>query len=70
MPERTSLRSHTPPKFVALLRERDAGLVFEERLVHFMDWLVQHGVNMSWADPNVRVTEEDRARLIQEYVNG
>lgn len=70
MPERTILRSHTPPKFAALLGERNANLVLEKRLVHFMDWLVQYGVNMSWTDPTVRMTEEDRARLIQEYVNG
>lgn len=65
MPERTSLRSHTPPKFAALLDEKNANLLLEKRLQHFITWLGSNGIL-----PMRQLDSDAIASLIQEYVNG
>jgi hypothetical protein len=72
MPVQTTLRTHTPPKFIAALREKDASLLLEQRLAHFIDWLKEHkDVELLLWTPNrsSRLTAEEKAELIREYVD-
>ena len=77
MPEQTVLRSHTPPKYAALLQERNAHLLLEDRLAHFVQWLREtKGVVPAW--PVEAIAKGDKPdilddsvmlKLIQDYVN-
>jgi hypothetical protein len=64
-----TLRSLTPPKFVATLREKDANLLLEQRLQHFTEWLrTEHRVTMCRMEAG-DVEDEDVQELIREYVD-
>jgi hypothetical protein len=69
VPESTSLRSHTPPKYAALLAERNAGLLLEERLAHFAQWLSERGIRLQNHEMQ-RLSDDETQELIREYVDG
>ena len=71
----SELRSLTPPKFVASLRDKEAPLLLEERLKHFVAWLGSKGVALydridgSPTEHLRHISMGELDNWIEEYVN-
>lgn len=60
--------SCSPPEWVKRANLRDAPIVLEHRLEHFIGWLEQKGVGFS-PDTGARLPRSKVIALIEEYVN-
>lgn len=72
MTVQTSFRTMTPPKYAEALDEKRQRVVLEQRLAHFIEWLrTEHDVELClWtAGQQRRLTFEEHAELVKEYVN-
>lgn len=63
-----TLRRLSPPKYAAVLQERNQKVFLEERLAHFVDWLRDKGVHLSDGDGYIADGEDTQA-LIDRYMN-
>jgi len=64
----TDFRSLTPPKYAAALGDRQAKVLLEERLAHFISWLNEREIWLvTGMDNALRPNEIEKA--IEEYVN-
>lgn len=69
----TNLRSLTPPKFVASLRDKEVPVLLEERLQHFLLWLKSRDVGLHcypMEGDAYSLTDLETRELLQEYING
>lgn len=68
--ETTEFRSCTPPQYIKNLRAKEAPVLLEDRLEHFLSWLAErdfivvegHGVPDGYGE-STRI-------IVSEYVNG
>lgn len=61
--------TYTPPKYVKAQQERDAVLLLEKRLEHFLQWLREmHDIGLCHQDAGMPVPLEHESQLIKQYV--
>jgi hypothetical protein len=66
----TTFASHTPPKYIAMLKDRTAKVLLEQRLAHFIDWLHEKGIRLEDAVADELITVSGATELINEYIEG
>lgn len=60
--------TYTPPKWVQAQHNREAPVLLEERLMHFIKWAYQRGVRIEHKRHG-RLQKDEIEELVLEYVN-
>lgn len=58
----------SPPQYETRARAREARMLLEERLIHFIGWLKEQGYQLIDEDTEI-ATERTELELVMHYVN-